>query len=51
MNLFIGRKVGVSREERALPYFKFFERDMAKVPDEKLALVEKPSALEAVAFK
>jgi len=50
MNLFIGRKVGVSREERALPYFKFFERDMAKVPDEKLALLENASAVEAVPF-
>ena len=33
-------KVGVSMEERALPYFKYFEQDLAPVPAEKLAILE-----------
>ena len=51
MKLFLGRKVGVSKEERALSYFRFFERDMAKIPDEKIALIESPSTIESVSFE
>jgi len=51
MKIFLGKKVGVSKEERALPYFRFFERDMAKIPEEKLALIEKPSTIEAIPFE
>lgn len=36
-----GEKAAVTKEERALPYFKYFERDMAPVPSEKLALLDK----------
>ena len=38
MQLFLGKKVGVSREERALPYYKFFEQDMEEIPAEKMEL-------------
>ena len=51
MKIFLGKKVGVSKEERALPYFRFFERDMAQIPAEKLALIDKPSTIEAVPFE
>ena len=51
MKIFTGKKVGVSREERAVSYFKFFERDFAKIPDEKIALIDKPSAVDAVPFE
>ena len=46
MKLFTGKKVGVSREEKNLSYFKFFERDPAKIPEEKILLLEKPSDSE-----
>lgn len=36
-----GEKTAVTKEERDLPYFKYFERDMAPVPAEKLALLDK----------
>ena len=51
MNLFLGKKVGVSKEERVLSYFRFYERDMANIPDEKIALLDKPSTLESVPFE
>ena len=51
MNLFIGKKVGVSLEEKSLPYYKFFERDMAKIPEEKIKFLETPSELEIVPFE
>lgn len=51
MKLFLGKKVGVSLEERSLSYFRFFERDMAKIPDKKLALIESPSEVEIVPFE
>ena len=50
MKLFTGKKVGVSREEKNLSYFKFFERDPAKIPEEKILLLEKPSDSEIVPF-
>lgn len=50
MLLYTGKKVGVSKEEKALPYYSLFERKMAEVPPEKLALVETPSSVPAVPF-
>ena len=51
MKLFIGKKVGVSKEEKSLPYFKFFERDLAEIPAEKIEALEKPSEIEIVPFE
>lgn len=51
MELFTGKKVGVTNEEKALPYYKFFERDMAKIPENKLALVDSSSTVEGVPFE
>lgn len=51
MKLFLGKKVGVSKEEKALPYYKFFEREMAQIPEEKIALLDKPSEISAVPFE
>ncbi len=50
MALFTGKKVGVSLEEKALPYYKFFERNLATIPADKLALIDKPSEIPAVSF-
>lgn len=48
----MGTKVGVSSEERGLPYFKYFERPLAEVSAEKLAVLEAgPSATRAVPFE
>jgi len=35
----MGNKVGVSQEEKNLSYYKFFERPMAEIPEEKLAIL------------
>ncbi len=44
-------KVGVSQEEKSLPYFKYFEQPLAPIPQEKLDLLEKgPSQVPAVPF-
>ena len=51
MKLFLGKKVGVSKEEKSLSYYKYFERDMAKIPEEKIALLEKNSESEIVPFE
>ena len=51
MLLHTGKKVGVSKEEKALSYYPLFERKMAEVPTEKLALVEIPSAVPAIPFE
>ena len=50
MRLFLGKKVGVSKEEKALPYYKYFERDLAKIPEEKLKLLDAPQEIEVVPF-
>ncbi|MCD8019096.1 MAG: phloretin hydrolase [Clostridiales bacterium] len=34
------KKVGVSKEEKQLSYYRFFEQDMAPVPEEKLAILK-----------
>ena len=51
MKLFINKKVGVSKEERALSYFKFYEQDMTKIPDEKIALLEKPQTVAGIPLR
>lgn len=48
----MSKKVGVSHEEMALPYYKFFTRPLAEVPAEKLAvLAAGPSPVRAVPFE
>lgn len=45
-------KVGVSKEEKELSYYKFFERELAEIPEEKIAILQAgPSAKPAVAFE
>ncbi len=51
MQLFIGKKVGVSEEEKNLSYYKFFERALAKIPEEKINLLDAPSKIPAVPFE
>ncbi|MBQ7705849.1 MAG: phloretin hydrolase [Selenomonadaceae bacterium] len=51
MKLFLGKKVGVSKEEKSLPYYKFFEREMAEIPEEKIKLIDAPSEIPAVPFE
>lgn len=46
-----GKKVGVSKEEKALPYYKYFEGPMAPVPVEKFRLVDAPSKVRSVPFE
>lgn len=50
MQLFTGKKVGVSKEEKSLSYYKYFERELAKIPEEKIKLLETPSDIPAVSF-
>ncbi|MBR1397612.1 MAG: hypothetical protein IJ563_08790, partial [Selenomonadaceae bacterium] len=50
MKLFIGKKVGVSKEERALSYYKFFEQPMANIPEEKIKLIDAPQQVPSVPF-
>lgn len=48
----MSKKVGVCSEERALPYFHFYEQELAPVPAEKLKiLAEGPSSVAAVPFE
>ncbi len=35
----MGKKVAVSAEEKKLSYYKYFERDLAPIPEEKLAIL------------
>ena len=51
MKLFIGKKVGVSKEERELPYYKFFRQPMAEIPSEKIKLIDAPQQLSGVPFE
>lgn len=45
------KKVGVSQEEKQLSYFKYFERDLAPIPEEKLQILENgPSSIPGVPF-
>ncbi|MBQ7629309.1 MAG: phloretin hydrolase [Selenomonadaceae bacterium] len=51
MNLFSGKKVGVSAEEKNLPYYKFYKRAPAAIPAEKISLLDAPSEIEIVPFE
>ena len=51
MKLFIGKKVGVSKEEKSLPYYKFFEREMAAIPAEKIKILDAPLNLKLCPLK
>lgn len=51
MRVFTGNMVGLSKEEKALPYAKYYEWEMAQVPEEKLKAAEAPSETKAVAFE
>lgn len=33
------KKVGVSKEEKQLSYYRFFEQELAPVPEEKLEFI------------
>lgn len=45
------KKVSVSKEEKQLSYYRFFEQPMAAIPEEKLAiLAQGPSKKQAVPF-
>ena len=35
----MGKKVGVSQEEKNLSYYKYYEQDLAPIPEEKLAIL------------
>lgn len=35
-----GAKVGVSKEEKQLSYYRFFEQKMADIPEEKLEILK-----------
>jgi len=50
MSLFSGKKVGISKEEYSLPYFKYYEQEMAPIPMEKLHLLDTPSTAPCVPF-
>ncbi len=46
------KKVSVSKEEKQLSYYRFFEQPLAPIPEEKLAiLAQGPSKLPAVPFE
>jgi len=45
------KKVGVSREEKELSYYRFFEQDLAQIPKEKIQILEAGAAkVKAVPF-
>ncbi|MEI3381760.1 MAG: hypothetical protein V8R43_09745 [Dorea sp.] len=46
------KKVGVSTEEKNLSYYRFFEQDLAEIPQEKLQILKGgPSQIKAVPFE
>lgn len=45
-------KVGVIKEEKQLSYYRFFEQELAPVPQEKLEILKQgPSKTEMVSFE
>lgn len=44
------KKVGVTKEEKQLSYYHFYERELAPIDPEKLAFVDQPSTLPGVPF-
>jgi hypothetical protein len=47
----MGKKVGVSQEEKALSYFRFFEKDLAEIPQEKIDVLKEGPSEPAVKFE
>ena len=46
------KKVGVIKEEKQLSYYRFFEQELAPVPQEKLEILKQgPSKTEMVSFE
>ena len=46
------KKVGVCREEKELSYYRFFEQDLAEIPQEKLDILKQgPSKIKMVPFE
>lgn len=46
------KKVGVCSEEKELSYYRFFEQDLAKIPQEKLDILKQgPSKIKMVPFE
>ena len=46
----MGNKVGVTKEEKSLSYFKYYERPLAQIAGEKLALLDKMEGPSVVPF-
>lgn len=46
-----GNKVAVTKEEQSLPYYKYFVRDMAPVPQEKLDLLDREPQDNVIPFE
>lgn len=46
----MGQKVGVCDAEKKLPYYKYYEQDMAPIPQEKLEILENPGKTAIVPF-
>lgn len=46
----MGQKVGVCDAEKKLPYYKYYEKDLAPIPQEKLDLLDKLSPIPIVPF-
>jgi hypothetical protein len=47
----MSKKVGVCKEEMSLPYYKYYARDLAPIPQEKLDVLQQgPSSVPAIPF-
>lgn len=46
----MGKKIGVTKEEQTLSYFKFYERDLAPIPEKKIAIRDGQPARQSVSF-
>ncbi len=49
-DLYLGKKVGVSKEEQRLPYYKLYTQDMVPAPQEKMMAAASPSDKDIVPF-
>ncbi len=47
----MGKKVGVSREERDLSYFKYYEKELARIPQDKIDILHSDNHIKAVKFQ
>ncbi|WP_157151994.1 DAPG hydrolase family protein [Brachyspira sp. SAP_772] len=48
----MSKKVAVTKEEKSLPYYKYFEKELAEIPTEKLEILNngQPNNLKAIPF-